>query len=221
MTPVGHRAGGPACFARWRRRPVGSVVVVLLALLAVTTAGCAEGRHADPAQAVATLTSPSSPAAPTTMAMAASPPVRVVIPAINVNSPLMALGLQADGTLQVPPSGFPAGWFTGAPTPGEIGPAVLAGHVDWGGAAGVFYRLRDLVVGDDITIVRQDGSTAVFRVNRVDQYPKDAFPTDAVYGNLDHAGLRLITCGGAFDHQARSYVDDIVVFADLVSTRRS
>ncbi|MCU1668728.1 MAG: secreted protein [Blastococcus sp.] len=155
------------------------------------------------------------------MALAASKPVRVLIPAIGVDSPLMDLGLQADGTLQVPPSGFPAGWFTGGPTPGEVGPAVLAGHVDWGGSAGVFYRLHDLVAGDDITIARQDGSTVVFQVHQVERYAKDAFPTDAVYGDINHAGLRVITCGGAFDHQARSYVDDIVVFADLVSIRRS
>jgi sortase (surface protein transpeptidase) len=98
---------------------------------------------------------------------------------------------------------------------------VLAGHVDWGGSPGVFYRLRDLVTGDDITVTRQDGSTAVFRVQQVKRFAKEAFPTRAVYGNLDHAGLRVITCGGAFDNQARSYVDDIVVFADLIATSHS
>jgi hypothetical protein len=148
--------------------------------------------------------------------MAASRPVRVLIPAIGVDTDLMDLGLQDDGTLEVPPDGFPAGWFTGAPTPGEQGPAVIAGHVDWGGSPGVFAALRDVGVGDEITVVREDGSTAVFRVGQVGQFPKSAFPTAAVYGDLDHAGLRVITCGGSFDHAAQSYQDNTVVFADLV-----
>jgi sortase (surface protein transpeptidase) len=142
--------------------------------------------------------------------------VRLQVPAIGVDSKLMALGLQDDGSLEVPPAGFPAGWFTGAPRPGEVGPAVMAGHVDWGGSPGVFYNLRSLKPGDQITVSRADGTAVVFAVTSVQQFPKDAFPSKAVYGNLDHPGLRLITCGGSFDRGARSYVDNIVVFADLV-----
>jgi sortase (surface protein transpeptidase) len=148
--------------------------------------------------------------------LAESRPVRVQIPAIGVDSDLMDLGVQDDGTLEVPPAGFPAGWFTDAPTPGELGPAVIAGHVDWAGSPGVFAELRDVVVGDEVTVAREDGSTAVFRVSQVGQFAKDAFPTAAVYGDLDHAGLRLITCGGEFDADAQSYLDNTVVFADLV-----
>jgi sortase (surface protein transpeptidase) len=143
--------------------------------------------------------------------------VRLQVPAIGVDSELMALGLEDDGSLEVPPDGFPAGWFTGAPMPGEVGPAVMAGHVDWGGSPGVFYDLRSLTPGDRITVTRADGSAVVFGVTSVDQFPKDAFPSDAVYGDLDHAGLRLITCGGSFDPGERSYDDNIVVFADLLS----
>jgi sortase (surface protein transpeptidase) len=131
----------------------------------------------------------------------------------------MDLGLDAEGSLEVPPDGFPAGWFTGAPTPGETGPAVVAGHVDWAGSPGVFADLNQLAVGDDITVDRQDGSSAVFRVSAVQRVGKDAFPTAAVYGDLDHAGLRLITCGGEFDRSVGHYRDNVVVFADLVSTR--
>jgi len=144
-----------------------------------------------------------------------SVPVRLQIPSIGVNSDLMSLGLQGNGTIQVPPSGFPAGWFTGAPTPGQIGPAVIAGHVDWGGSEGVFFNLRDMKNGDKVEVARADGSTVVFHVSAVEEYPKDAFPTNQVYGDLDHPGLRLITCGGSFDRTARSYVDNIVVYADL------
>jgi sortase (surface protein transpeptidase) len=157
---------------------------------------------------------PSHPAVAGTMAAAA--PVRLQIPSIGMDSELIDLGLQADGTLEVPPSGFPAGWYTGAPTPGELGPAIIAGHVDWGGQPGVFFDLRELSTGDEIAITRQDGSTARFRVTQVEQFAKNAFPTQAVYGDLDHAGLRLITCGGSFDRQLRSYVDNLVVFAELV-----
>jgi len=159
---------------------------------------------------------PTDPAGAVTMP--ASAPLRLQIPAIGVDSELMDLGLQADRTLEVPPSGFPAGWYTGAPTPGELGPAIIAGHVDWAGQPGVFFDLRDLASGDEILVTRQDGSTARFRVTQVERFGKDEFPTEAVYGDLDHAGLRLITCGGDFDRQARSYVDNLVVFAELTGS---
>ncbi|MEU4607819.1 class F sortase [Kribbella sp. NPDC023972] len=148
--------------------------------------------------------------------MRKSTPIRVTIPAIGVDSGLMRLGIQRDGSLQVPPNGFPAGWFSGGPTPGEKGPAVLAGHVRWAGRAGVFARLARLTPGDRIVVTRQDRSVAVFRVTRVRQYPKSVFPTAAVYGDLDHAGLRLITCGG-LDQDAEKYRANVVVFADLVT----
>jgi sortase (surface protein transpeptidase) len=146
--------------------------------------------------------------------MRKSTPVRITIPAIGVDSGLIRLGLKRDGTLQVPPNGFPAGWFTGAPTPGERGPAVIAGHVRWSGRAGVFARLARLKPGDTIVVTRQDRSTAVFRVSRVQQYPKATFPSGAVYGDIDHAGLRLITCGG-LDNMSDKYEANLVVFADL------
>jgi sortase (surface protein transpeptidase) len=143
--------------------------------------------------------------------------VRVRIPAIGVDSPLMRLGLLADGSLQVPPRGFPAGWYTGAPTPGELGPAIIAGHVDWGGHRGVFYDLRRLSPGAIVAVDRADGSTAEFRVSRVEHFAKDAFPTGLVYGNIATAGLRLITCGGSFDAKAHSYRENTVAFAELVA----
>jgi len=148
--------------------------------------------------------------------MARSGPARVQIPGIGVDSTLMALGLQDDGMLEVPPNGFPAGWYTGAPTPGELGPAVIAGHVHWDGRPGVFARVAEVRPDDKITVVRKTGSVAFFRVTRVEQYAKDRFPTDEVYSDLDHAGLRLITCGG-LDTQTGSYEDNVVVFADLVA----
>lgn len=156
-----------------------------------------------------------SSAAPT--AAATTPggprPVRLRIPAIGVDTGLMTLGLLPDGSLQVPPNGTTAGWFTGSPVPGEPGPAVLAAHVDWKGAEGVFYDLGALRPGDEVSVDRRDGSTARFAVTRVAQYPKDRFPTDDVYGDVNSPQLRLITCGGEFDRGARSYRDNTVVYA--------
>jgi len=148
--------------------------------------------------------------------MSKSVPVRVQVPSIGVDSTLMSLGLLADGSLQVPPRAFPAGWYTGAPTPGELGPAIIVGHIDWAGVDGVFYRLHSLLPGAEIDVTRADGSTAVFRVLSVHEYPKDAFPTKLVYGNTAYSALRVITCGGAFNTKAHSYEGDIVAYAELV-----
>jgi len=149
--------------------------------------------------------------------MEESAPVRLTVDSIGVDTPLMDLGLQSDGTLEVPPDGTLAGWFTGAPTPGELGPAVIAGHVDWIGPA-IFHDLHLMAPGDLIDVERADGSTAVFAVTEVGQYPKNEFPTEAVYGPVSFAGLRLITCGGVFDPATGHYDDNIVVFAKLVSS---
>lgn len=148
--------------------------------------------------------------------LARSVPVRMQIAVIGVDSSLMDLGLKADGTMEVPAGGFPAGWYTGAPTPGELGPAIIAGHVDMKGP-GVFYNLHKLRRGDLVTVTRTDGSKPVFRVTLVAQFPKDHFPTSRVYGDIDNAGLRLITCGGSFNSRTGHYEDNVVAFADLVA----
>jgi sortase (surface protein transpeptidase) len=150
--------------------------------------------------------------------MRRSAPVRVDIPAIGVRSRLMGLGLQDDGTMEVPPGAFPAGWYTGAPTPGELGPAVLAGHVRWHGDVGVFADLGALRRGDEVRVSRADGSTAVFRVTGSEQFDKGAFPTERVYGDIDHAGLRLITCSGS---DGRRYRANLVVLAQLEGSART
>lgn len=148
-------------------------------------------------------------------AMGASAPVRLEIPSLGVDVSIIDLGLNTDGTLEVPPDAAAAGWYTGAPTPGETGPAIVTGHVDWDGVEGVFFDLRNLKPGAEIIILREDGSRAVFSASTIERFPKDAFPTETVYGDLDRPGLRLITCGGSFDESARSYRDNIVVFANL------
>jgi sortase (surface protein transpeptidase) len=143
--------------------------------------------------------------------------VSLRIPRIGAESSLVPLGLNADRTVQVPPVSTPmqAGWYENGPTPGEIGPAVILGHVDGDHQPGIFYRLHELRPADEILVTRQDGGTVTFTVSRVQQVSKTTFPTDAVYGDTSDAELRLITCGGAFDHAARSYRDNIIVYAVL------
>ena len=148
--------------------------------------------------------------------MPRSVPQRLRIPAIGVDSSLVALGLADDGSLETPPGAFPAGWFTGAPTPGEIGPAIIAGHVRYV-TPGVFERLAELAPGDRIHVARQDGTTATFAVRTVEHVDKSRFPTKKVYGDLDHPGLRLITCGG-LDARTAAFEQNVVVFADLVAS---
>jgi len=195
--------------------------IVVALLVAVGATGCADPavEAAAPAASTSERTAEQPTATPTQpTVLPRSEPVRVEVASIGVDSSLMDLALQDDGSLEVPPDGTSAGWYTGAPTPGELGPAVIAAHVDWDGEPGVFYRLRDLRLGAEIDVLREDGTTAVFVVTRVEQFAKDEFPTQTVYGDIDHAGLRLITCGGSFDSAARSYVDNIVVFAELDRT---
>jgi Sortase domain len=144
-----------------------------------------------------------------------SPPVRLDIPAIGVATPLVRLGLEADGGMQVPADFGRAGWFTGGPAPGQVGPSVIAGHVDSRTGPAVFYRLRELRPGQAILIERADGSRLRFVVEQARSYPKDGFPTAAVFGPVPEAALRLITCAGDFDRARGSYRDNLVVFARL------
>lgn len=160
-------------------------------------------------------------AAPSGPVLAASVPTRLAMPSIDVDSDLMRLGQQADGTLEVPPldKGAPAGWYRESPTPGEQGPSVLLGHVDSArDGPAVFYRLGDLRAGDDVSVTRADGTVAVFQVDRVETYPKDDFPTLEAYGNTTESELRLITCGGAFDPSSGDYENNVIAYASLASS---
>ncbi len=153
-----------------------------------------------------------------------STPTRLSIPAIGVDSTLIQLGLNADRTVQVPPLGADskAGWYRYSPSPGQLGPSILLGHIDSAKyGRGVFYKLGALRKGDTVSVRRADNTVAVFSVDAVAKYAKDKFPTLTVYGNTDHAALRLITCGGKFDFSAHSYKDNIVVFASLISGHKA
>jgi hypothetical protein len=144
-----------------------------------------------------------------------APPVAVEIPTIGVQSTLVSLDIDDDRRLGVPSAADVAGWYVRSPRPGEEGAAVIAGHVDSHRGPGVFWRLRDLVPEDRIVVRRADGSEVSFVVDRVEQWPKDRFPTDAVYREADGSELRVITCAGDFDPATRSYLDNLIVFAKL------
>ena len=152
------------------------------------------------------------------MVLPESDPVEVSIPTIGVRSRLVELGLDDKGEMEVPKPAV-AGWFSRGAAPGALGPAVIAGHVTWDGPA-VFHRLGTMRRGDQVAVTREDGKTAVFTVSRVARFPKSQFPSRAVYGAIDHAGLRLITCGGSYDEAENSYLDNVVVFARLEAVRR-
>ncbi|MFH8570423.1 class F sortase [Streptomyces sp. NPDC017993] len=147
-----------------------------------------------------------------------SVPERLSIPSLQVSSTLETLGQGKNGVMETPRDPDKAGWYRPGPTPGSQGPAVIAGHVSWNGAPSVFEKLSTMKTGDTIEVARQDGKTAKFTVDRVAQYPKNKFPTVEVYKNLDHAGLRLITCGGEYDEGKHYYPDNVVVFASLTGS---
>ncbi|MGH3889731.1 MAG: class F sortase [Pseudonocardiaceae bacterium] len=144
-------------------------------------------------------------------------PATVNIPKISAHSTLIPLGLDDQGALQVPDVHHPeqAGWYSHGVKPGQIGPAIIVGHVDGAGRAGVFYRLNELVAGDEINVGLVDGRTLAFKVSRVETVQKNDFPTSRVYGNVDQPALRLVTCGGQFDLTRRSYLSNVIVYADI------
>ncbi|MEU0550856.1 class F sortase [Micromonospora sp. NPDC005979] len=226
-TPAGGRHGRP-----WRA--AGAAVVVTLAMIGAGMIGASLQTTPAPrppqplAQAGPEVTGSAVPdsdippvdggAAPT--ALTRSAPTTIEIPRIGVDATIMSLGTNPDGTVQVPPleQADQAGWYEPGASPGEIGNAVIVGHVDSAklGPA-VFFDLGALVPGDMITVRRADGQPATFRVDSVKSYPKTAFPTELVYGPNDRPGLRVVTCGGQFDETVRSYPDNVVVFATLAA----
>lgn len=156
-------------------------------------------------------------AAKTVLQTARSVPVSIDIPAINVDTSLSHLGLNADHTVQVPTNFAQPGWYDLGPTPGEVGSAVILGHVDSYKGEAIFFRLRDLVQGDQIKVVLADGIVTNFRVNSISSYPKVAFPSQLVYAPHGYSALQLVTCGGIFDRHTGSYLSNIVVYSSLVS----
>ena len=228
---------------RSRRRPA-IVAAVAVAALGLALTGCAgpsggpagpppsgavdnqERRLSPPATLAGSFDAPGAPPRPAGFEVgglpqrvaapgATSKPVRLEIPASGVSTPLLRLGLEPDGAMQVPTDFARAGWFAEGPAPGQVGPSVIAGHVDSKTGPAVFYRLRDLRPGDPVLVERADGSRLRFLVERSRSVLKRTFPTQDVFGPVPAAALRLITCGGEFDRARGSYPENLVVFARL------
>ncbi|MEV5886702.1 class F sortase [Streptomyces sp. NPDC052020] len=195
------------------------LAAALLAVpLAAALSGCGTApRPAAPPPEISTAAAAPAPGA-VPAALPASVPVRVTIPSAEVDTaPLLRLGLNADGTIEVPSvaQADRIGWYEHGVTPGETGPAVLVGHYDTVNGPAVMRNVGGIEPGDRIDITRKDGTRAVFAVTALEQVAKDAFPTEKVYGPTSRPELRLITCGGDIVHGHRP--DNVIVYAELVS----
>lgn len=202
------------------RRALRGARVLALAAVWICT-GCA---GAAPTDAAPTIVAPSDAApspTPASAAASAAPasvtaadPTRVRIPVLGLDEPLIELGLAADGAMEVPVDYDDVGWFTGGGRPGGTGPTVIAAHVDSPTGPAVFQRLDEVSVGDVIEVYDAEGRVHGYRVTETADYPKAAFPTARVFGATARDELRVITCGGIFDRDAGSYLDNHVVFAE-------
>jgi hypothetical protein len=204
---------------RTRLAGVAGVLLIVGGGAAVGVAVSAQEHAPQATLAAAGSTGPSAGRGPS---LRRSLPVSVDIPAIGVNSRLLHLGVNSDGTIQVPSLYRQAGqaaWYKYSVTPGQIGASVIEGHVDTYHGSAVFFRLGALRPGDRIDVRLADGITAVFRVTGVRRYQKSSFPAKAIYGATGNAALHLITCGGAFDGATGHYLGSTVVFASLSSAR--
>ena len=208
----------PVRSLRARVAGIAGVLLIAAGTAALGVAVTAQVHAPQPAPSVAGIIG-SSARGPS---LQRSMPVSVHIPAIGVDSKLLRLGLNSDGTIQVPSirtNSGQAAWYKYSVTPGQIGSSVIEGHVDSVQGPAVFFRLGALHPGDTIDVTLADGIMAVFRVTGVREYVKSSFPAKAIYGAADFAALRLITCGGAFDYATGHYLSSTVVFASLTSSR--
>lgn len=148
-----------------------------------------------------------------------SKPVELSIPSLNIKANIIPVGQTASGAIAMPPLAATktVGWYEYSPTPGELGPAVIVGHVDNYETTSIFWRLHEIKPDAQILVRRADGRTAKFTVDKLSEVSQQNFPTQAVYGNIDHAGLRLITCGGNYDGATGHYSENTVVYASLAS----
>ncbi|MFJ4406781.1 class F sortase [Streptomyces sp. NPDC088910] len=207
--------------AAHRRRQAG--LALLLAGMAVggfLVVDSASGTGLTPPRpsAADAFSGPAAPAvpAPAVDPLPPSPPTRITIPEIGVDAPMTGLTTDKDHTLQPPPPDDKnlAGWYRNGPTPGSTGTAVVVGHLDTHSGPAVFYRIGQLHKQNTLTVRRQDGRTAVFTVDAVEQYEKSDFPSEKVYRQATRPELRLITCAGTYS-RATSYSANIVVYAHL------
>lgn len=217
------RSPADASPARRARRVVAlaGALIPLAALAGWAPADPAAAPAAPPASASASAPAAATPsAAPTTSPQVVEgigvTPTRVAIPAIDLDQPLIDLGIAPDGRMEVPVDFDDVGWFTGGGRPGGRGPTVIAAHVDSRVGPAAFARLAELGVGDEVSVQDVDGGSTRYAVTEVADFAKADFPTARVFGAQPTDQLRLITCGGIFDRSVGHYEDNRVVFAEPV-----
>ncbi|MFI0240610.1 class F sortase [Streptomyces sp. NPDC016845] len=208
--------------SRFKSRAAGCI----WALLLIGSAAVAFGftgleQSEEPPQPPRRHSQRTSAAAPAAHPLRASRPTRVQIPALRVDAPLTGLRLADDGRLDAPPKDDPklAGWWSDGPSPGSRGTAIIAGHVDLPSGRAVFYDLGTLRPGMHIDVPRQDKVTARFTIDAIDVYDAADYPDDKVYADTGRAELRLITCGGGYDHARGQYNGNVVISAHLTGSR--
>jgi hypothetical protein len=220
----GRHAGHSPPWRKVARRPLtvagllGGLLVVAVTVTGLLMLTGRPGHPPGPAGPAAPGLAPLGRPAPLPRpaSLTAPLPVALRIPAIGVRTRLIRLGITRQGTLQPPASTSVAGWYTRSPRPGEIGSAIIAGHIDSYQGPGIFYRLRELRAGDRVYVRQADSKLAIFRVTAVREYAKAHFPTARVYGPAPDAELNLITCGGTFDYATHSYLSNVVVYSTQV-----
>ncbi|MER7915339.1 MULTISPECIES: class F sortase [unclassified Streptomyces] len=203
----------------------GRLVLWGVAILFLAVSMFGGGHHgsfpaprATPASGASSSGAGSTERAPVAVGLPRSEPTRLVIPKIGVDAPFTELTLASTGQLQPPPAANTnlVGWYAKGAAPGEKGTAIIAGHVDTKVSAAVFVNLDQLDTGDHFSVERADGRTADFVVDSAETFAKDDFPSDRVYADTARPEARLITCAGDYDHTAKDYTDNLVVFAHLV-----
>jgi hypothetical protein len=211
---------------RRRTLVVAALAAGAVAVSAVLVGGAMMQARDDAASPVATATAPSTadgfsagglqdPSAQTADAVDDGVPTRVRIPKIGVDSSLEDLVLGAGGELTAPVDFDLAGWYSDGVVPGEIGPAIIAGHVDSVTRPAVFARIGELSPGDEVIVTMAGGEELTFTITGSTQSAKANFPTDEVYRNVPRPELRLITCAGDFDSAIGHYTDNLILFASL------
>ena len=204
------------------RSPAG-VVVLAICTLAVTLASCGSVQVTEPVamDPVRSDSAPNTVNAPSpNQVTVGQVPEHLLIPAIQVSTAVVRLGLNPNRTVEVPSNPAKAGWFDQGPAPGQLGSAVILGHVDSKRGPAIFYRLRALRPGNRVEVRLSDGAVAHFAVARVVTYANRQFPARRVYaGDPRRRGLTLVTCGGAYDPNAGGYQSNVVVYTRFLRTR--
>jgi sortase (surface protein transpeptidase) len=214
----GHSTGSTSDPTHWWVVVVAALLLIGAGFLVAGLRGESNPMAGHPTSSTAAKNNAPSQAKTQLAVAAHSVPVSLRIPAIGVSVSLSSLGLNANGTAQVPSNYEEPGWYKLGPTPGQLGSAVILGHVDDKTGPAVFYKLKSLTSGDKVDVSLTDGAVVHFVVTTVESYLKAQFPSQKVYGSHGYSALQLVTCGGTFDSATGHYLSNVVAYTTLAST---